>query len=178
MTKQELILDFIQNHRETSSYINDLVEEEFMYRYHNKWSAGQHLKHILLTIMPFSKVLASKEFILTKFGTLNRPTWSNEMVLANYFRTSLKAPEQFLPEDEVTLHQRSKIIADIQEELENIEKLWTHYSEGELDTLTIPHPLLGQLSIREMFYLMTYHPLHHKKQIETAIEGHYQQGNT
>ncbi len=169
MTKQELILSFIQNHQETIDYINDLDEQQFVYRYNNKWAAGQHLKHILLTIIPFPKALASKEFILKKFGTINRSVWNYETVLENYFKTSLKAPEQFLPDDEVTPVQKSKIISDVQTELESIEGLLTNYTEEELDTLTLPHPLLGQLTIREMFYLMAYHPLHHQKQIESAI---------
>jgi len=45
-----------------------------------------------------------------------------------------------------------------------------NYTELELDSITIPHPLLGKLTIREMFYVMSYHPLHHKMQIQ-EIEG-------
>lgn len=169
MTKQKLILSFIQNHQETISYINDLDEQQFVYRYNTKWAAGQHLQHILLTIIPFPKVLASKTFILEKFGEINRLTWNYETVLENYFKTNLKAPEKFLPEDKIEPSQKSKIISDIQIELEKIKEALAGYSEEELDTLTLLHPLLGQLTIREMFYLMAYHPLHHQKQIESAI---------
>jgi len=49
------------------------------------------------------------------------------------------------------LSQKSKIISDIQIELEKIKGALTGYSEEELDTLTLPHPL------------------HHQKQIESAI---------
>lgn len=176
MTKQELIMTFIRNHQETIGYINNLDDQQFVCRYNNKWTAGQHLQHIFLTIVPFPKVLASKEFILEKFGKINRLTWDYETVLENYFKTSLKAPEQFIPQDEITPDQKSKIISDIRTELENIERLFNNYSEEELDTFVLPHPLLGKLTIREMFYLMAYHPIHHQKQIESAIEDYNHQG--
>ena len=35
------------------------------------------------------------------------------------------------------------------------------FSEQELDTLILPHPLLGKLTLREMLYFTCYHVEHH-----------------
>lgn len=172
MTKQEIIDSFIQNHQETTHYIDNLDDQKFSFSHNSKWTAGQQLEHILLTILPFPKVLVSKEFIREKFGEINRPTWSYNTVLDNYSKTSLKAPEQFLPKSEIQTKQKTQIISDIQNNLERIKELLNNYSEEELDTLVLPHPLLGKLTIREMFYLMSYHPLHHQKQIELSLENY------
>lgn len=173
MKKQELIADFIKNHEELIRYVDRLDDFEFSYSYNNKWTAGQQLEHVLRTIMPFPKVLPSKEFILEKFGKINRSTWDYKTVLENYSKTSLKAPEQFLPKDDIPIIQKNEIISDIRTILRKTAGLLDTYSEDELDTLTLPHPLLGTLTIREMFYLMSYHPLHHQKQIEKMLEDHF-----
>lgn len=169
MTKQELLKDFTQNHLQIIHYIDHLPSQKFNYHSPGKWTTGQPLQHILLTITPFPKVLASKVVIREKFGEINRPTWDYSTVLENYLNTSLKAPEPFLPETEVSYSQKEKIISDIHENLNQIQQIVDTYSEEELDTLTLPHPLLGLVTIREMFYLMSYHPLHHQKQIEQLL---------
>lgn len=180
MTKQELISMFIRNHRETMDYINQLDEQQFTSGFNSKWTAGQHLKHILLTIVPFPGALASKTVLLEKFGVVDRPTWNYETVLENYAKTSLKAPDQFLPGDEITPDAKGELNAELLEVLENIHSELNKYTEEELDTLVLPHPLLGKLTIREMFYLMGYHPLHHQKQLESMLaemKGETQSGN-
>jgi len=52
-----------------------------------------------------------------------------------------------------------------------IGELLEQFTEEELDTLSLPHPLLGILSIREMFYLISYHPSHHLAQTKQCVEG-------
>lgn len=172
MLQQELIAVFVRNHLETVQYIDGLSDKQFSYRYQQKWTAGEHLQHILLTILPFPRVLSSKQFIRDTFGTIDRAAWDYDTVLQNYAQTSLKAPEAFLPKDEVRYDQKATIIAGIQQQLNAINDLLKQYSEEELDTLVLPHPLLGKLTIREMLYLMSYHPLHHQWQIARALETH------
>ena len=169
MTKQELIERFYINHQEMIDYVNSLTDEQFMYRENGKWTAGQQFSHVYLTLLPFLKVLPSKEFIMQKFGKINRPTWNYTTVIENYFKTSLKAPPQFLPE-QVPLEQKAIITANIQKKLLSIQQLLNQYTDDELDTLVLPHPLLGNLTIREMFYLMTYHPTHHLIQTKKNLE--------
>ena len=35
------------------------------------------------------------------------------------------------------------------------------WSEGDLDRVRLPHPLLGTLTVREMLLFALYHGLHH-----------------
>lgn len=164
MTKQELIETFHKNHQELIDYVNSLTDDKFVCSNNGKWSAGQQLSHAYLCLLPFPKVLASKEFILQKFGKITRPTWDYNTVIENYFKTSLKAPGQFVPEP-VSPEQKIKITADFQKILSTIQQLLNEFTDEELNSLVIPHPLLGNLTIREMFYLMTYHPIHHLRQL-------------
>lgn len=170
MTKQALLEAFIRNHREIINYVDRLNDTTFQYHSNDKWTAGQQLQHIFLTLVPFPKVLASKTYIQEKFGKPDRPAWSYDTVLENYLQTSLQAPAVYLPEAMISPGEKEQLISDIQEILAQIVRLLEHYSEEELDTLLLPHPLLGNLSIREMFYLMTYHPIHHLRQIKQIQE--------
>lgn len=172
MEKQELLNAFKDNHQKFTQFVDHLDPEKFVYTYHNKWSAGQQLKHVLLTLTPFPKILPSQSYIAEKFGTIDRMTWNYETVLNNYLKTERKAPAQFVPDGVITPDQKEEIIADIQHHIETITSLLSDYSEEALDALCIPHPLLGKLTIREMFYLMSYHPLHHLKQIELSLENY------
>lgn len=171
MQKQGLINEFVKNHQKVIQYIDSLDDIEFSYTNNEKWTAGQQLEHILLTIIPLSKVLFSKEYIISKFGKIDRRTWNYEMVLENYSKTSLNAPEQFLPKNEITINQKLVIISNIEDILEQTKQRFEKYSEKELDTFTLPHPLLGKLTIRELFFLMSYHPLHHQKQIQEMLKN-------
>lgn len=170
MKKHELINLFISNHNTIVDYIDKLDEHEFNYSNNEKWTAGQQLQHILLTLQPLSKALSSKEVISEKFEEVNRLTWNYETVLKSYLKTSRKAPNQFLPKGNILPDQKGEINSEIQKNLERIEDLWKSYSEEDLDKLSLPHPLLGMLTIREMFYLMSYHPLHHLEQIKSSIQ--------
>ena len=89
-------------------------------------------------------------------------------VIENYLKSTLQAPQTFLPEH-INPDQKAKIASDILDLLASIEHLLNDYSDEELDTLVLPHPLLGNLTLREMFYLMTYHATHHSKQTKQNL---------
>ena len=42
----------------------------------------------------------------------------------------------------------------------------TRWSESDLDTLALPHPLMGLLSARELLHFTAYHTEHHRTGIE------------
>lgn len=164
MNKQELIDAFIANHKDVTNYILSLPADKLDVSVNGKWPPRQQLGHIYLTIVPFTRALTSKEFIAEKFGRAERAGWDMDTVRANYLQTSRKAPEVYDPALSAPTD-----IAELQEKIEStltvIQQHFENYTEEDMDSLVLPHPLLGKLSIREMFYLMSYHPLHHKKQI-------------
>lgn len=169
MTKHELIRTFIQNHEEAVAYITGLSDVQLHYAAEGKWSPQQQLQHISLTIAPFPKALISKEYLSQKFGSIDRPIWDYQTVLEHYFKTSLKAPVQYVPEIELKPRPKEEVVQTLFHNLKAIGLLLEEYSEEELDVLVLPHPLLGKLTLREMFCLMGYHPLHHIKQMKEML---------
>jgi len=174
MTKRELIERFRENHQELIDYINALKDDKFAYSHHGRWTPGQQLSHIYLCLKPISQALASKEFIVQKFGKIDRSTFEYNNVIDNY-KIALdkggKAPDRFVPE-QIDFNNKTRLSADLFELLQTIQQQLNDYTDEELDNLVLPHPLLGNLTIREMFYLMTYHAKHHYIQTEQNLEGY------
>lgn len=168
---QQLMDNFTQNHMKLSAYVNALPDDRFLHSANSKWTPGQQLAHVYLTLVPIGQALASKEFIQNKFGAIDRPVMTYDQLIDTYKKglaSGGKAPEQYLPQD-VSLEHRDEYTDKLTTILTTIQELIANYSEEELDTLVLPHPFLGKLSIRELFYLMSYHPLHHLEQTERNL---------
>ncbi len=173
MTKQELIERFFNNHKELVDYINSLSDDQFIYS-NGKWTAGQQLSHINLCLQPISQALASKEYIIQKFGEIDRDAMDYDQVIINY-KSALekggKAPDRFVPEM-VSVIDRNKLTTELTALLLKIKTQLSDYTDQELNTLILPHPLLGNMTIRELIYLMTHHATHHLRQTEHNLEAH------
>lgn len=173
MTKQELIDSFYKNHLELLDYIDDLDDEAFSRSTHGKWTAGQQLSHVYLCLQPISQALGSKEYILQKFGKLDRKSMDYEKIILMY-TTALekggKAPERFVPEI-VNTSDRIQLSIDFNELLLKLNSQLAEYSKDELNSLILPHPLLGNLCISELIYLMTYHATHHLLQTKKNLKS-------
>jgi DNA-directed RNA polymerase subunit L len=48
---------------------------------------------------------------------------------------------------------------------ENISK----WSENQLNSYQLPHPLIGKISVKEMLFFTDYHIKHHQKAIRKAL---------
>lgn len=169
MEKQALINVFTGNHQEVIDYMQSLTDDQFTSGKEGKWTAGQQFQHIYLTLLPFPKILPSKEYIREKFGKINRERWDTDTLIEKYYQTSRQAPAEYVPE-QVGPEQKAKITTEIQAILQTIQQLLNNYTEEELNTLVLPHPLLGNLCLTEMFTLLSYHASHHLRQIIVNLE--------
>lgn len=166
-----LIANFNNTHQQFLQYMQALNDVEFSAAPANKWTPGQQLEHVYLCLKPLAQVLASKEFIQQKFGTINRPTANYDEVISNYkaaLEKGGKAPDRFVPAA-VEVTRKADLIKLTNQMLDTISSQLQTYTDTELDSLAIPHPLLGNLSIREMFHLMTYHATHHLNQTKQNL---------
>jgi hypothetical protein len=172
-TKEELLARFYDNHKELLDYVDALDDDAYLLSVNEKWTAGQQLAHVQLCLLPIHKALESKEYIKEKFGVLDRPARNYDELIA-YYKEGLnaggKAPERFLPEA-VALDNRAQVSEDLMGITATVQKQLEDYTEEELDTLVLPHPFLGMLSLRELFFLMTYHATHHLRQVQDSLVG-------
>ena len=164
MILQDLSYKLQENHRSFIDYIHSLKDDEFMFSYNGKWTAGQQLDHICRAVKPLTLAFGLPNFTLKLlFGKANRASRTYEGLVKKY-KTKLesggRATGRFIPQP-ITISQRETKAMALSKSIDKICTQIKEYSEQDLDELILPHPLLGKLTIREMLYFTIFHVEHH-----------------
>lgn len=166
MNREEIRQHLRQNHADFINEVSGLPERAFLYAPSEKWTPGQHLDHIVKSTHPLAKGMLLPKFVLRKmFGVTNRPSKSYDGLIEKYLNKISeggKASGKFIP-NPVLFSQKEKLVRQLNRIVSKIDTRLAKFSEEELDTLIVPHPLLGKLTLREMMYFTLYHVLHHQK---------------
>ena len=164
MERHKIIELLKENHGLFINYINSLTNEEFLSNYQEKWTPGQQFDHIYLSVKPVVLALSlPKPIIRFLFGKANRPSKTYEDLVKKYqikLENGGKATGRFIPKT-ISLNQKETISKELSKTTNALCKKIGNFTEQELDTLILPHPLLGKLTIREMLYFTIYHIEHH-----------------
>lgn len=172
MTKHEILDRLETNHNQFTSYLDSLNESDFEYAFSEKWSAGQQLKHIVLSVKPLAQGFLLPRFLLKIiFGKANRPSKTYEGLVLRYdekIKLGGRASAAFLPK---TIHfsEKDKLYRTLRNYLKSIKNSLENYTEGDLDLMILPHPLLGKITVREMLYFTAHHVVHHEQLIKLYL---------
>ncbi|MEO5583430.1 MAG: DinB family protein, partial [Saprospiraceae bacterium] len=82
----------------------------------------------------------------------------------------MMAPQPFTP-PVLSYEEKDTIYNDFNAKVKALQENMENWSEEELDKYVIPHPLLGNLTFREMLYFSIYHAGHHRKNVERTLMG-------
>ena len=166
MTKPELI----HLNNEKFQYLFDFLETHDVDKWNKgpegKWTAGQHIMHLIQSAKPFNRALGLPMFVLWyKFGKANRPPRMYDEVV-NKYKTKLAAAGTVLSPfsknmPETPPEGKQSIIDQLSKEKNVLIKKINKISEKNLDKYLIPHPLMGRMLIREMIMWNAYHIEHH-----------------
>jgi uncharacterized damage-inducible protein DinB len=149
-------------------------EEAFQESANDKWSAAQNLDHLIRSTEPLTQGLNLPTLAFKALGRPNRPVRSYEEVVARY-HTKLEegavATGPYVAKEEPgsqkqLLDKWQKASAAF---LKIIKKKWD--DEAKLNKFLLPHPLLGKIMVREMFFFTIYHTWHHSKAIEEILNS-------
>ena len=129
-----------------------------------KWTPAQHLEHIQRAIGPVSwALLLPKWFLRWRFGKPNRAPRHYDALVQRYkekLAAGGKASGRFVPPN-VPASALDRIAASVQRIVPTMITRTHDWSDHDLDTVLLPHPLLGKLTVREMLYFTMYHVQHH-----------------
>lgn len=166
MTKSEIANLLEEKHQELLVFIEDLPDEKWIYSPKGKWTLGQHILHLTNSISLLNKALSYPKFILKyKFGKSNRKTRSYDIVVKKYqeklianqeratqFNSTLKTP---------TLKDKPFLVNKMITQNKKLQHHTHKWKDKQLDTLLIPHPLMGRMTVREIIMWSAYHTEHH-----------------
>ncbi|MBS1979326.1 MAG: DinB family protein [Bacteroidetes bacterium] len=174
MGRQELAGLLQGSHQKFADYLSGLSEEQFNLSKNGKWTAGQELQHIILSAKPMIKALSlPADELRARFGTAINPSRTYTETVTFYkskLGNGVEAPPRFTPST-VTFDQRTGLINELNQIVDAICKGTVSREESELDSLLIPHPLLGPLTMREMLYFTAYHAEHHLNNSKRNLSG-------
>lgn len=164
MNKASITQALRKNYDSFINYISSLSSDDFLFRYQQKWTAGQQVAHLLIGIKALTKVFDMNTSEIEKhFGAATGVSRSYLAVKEAYemqLSTGGKAPERFLPE-EVHLEQKTVLLENLTSSIHDLCAKIDNFAEAELDGFYIPHPLLGNLTMREMLFNAIHHVEHH-----------------
>ncbi len=161
------------NHARFAEMLRSLSDTEFVQEKPPKWTAAQQLEHIVRAVQPVALAFRLPKFLLRLlFGKANRPSRTFEGLVEKY-RQKLaaggRASGRFVP-PKTGLGDREKLLADLEKQVGKLTRRLGGFSETELDTLILPHPLLGKLTLREMLFFTAYHVTHHERAVREMLK--------
>ena len=174
MSKSDLKADLLRSHQEFIRYVDDLTIDEYDFAPDGKWTAGQQTEHLIKSTNPIVHGLSLPKFVLKlKYGSANRPSKTYQELVAKYhlkLDQGGKSTNQYNPKAIPGSHRKKKskhLMNNIEAILSKLES----WSEKDLDSYVVAHPLLGKITVRELFYLTTYHAHHHQLLIKHYLKG-------
>ncbi|MCC6144188.1 MAG: DinB family protein [Candidatus Hydrogenedentes bacterium] len=173
LDREALAALLLGNMNATSEWFTLQPDSRFTFAPAGKWSAGQHLDHLLKSTKPVLLALRLPRLVpRLLFGTAKRPGETNAIIVGKYqkvLQDGGKASGPFIPPG-VGEADKARLIGSYRKLSGKLAAAVRVYPEAALDTLVLPHPLLGKLTLREMLYFTAYHTAHH---LET-LRKHYE----
>lgn len=163
-TRSEITAALATRFDEAGTWFAQRPDATFDYAPPERWTEGQHLYHLILSAKPLNLTLRMPRIALRmRFGTAKAPGKSMEALAARYEATLAaggKAPSRFVP-PAVALKDKPRLLEALRREGERLIKVAETWSEQDLDKYVLPHPLLGDLTVRGMLFFTWHHMGHH-----------------
>jgi len=173
-TKSDLIAALQDSNQRAENWFLEIPADNFFTRHGEVWSPSDNVDHLIKAVKPIAKALKLPKITLqVMFGKPEKPSMSYEELCQIYRAEIAKGaqasgrylPSQENPSENAEPRKRELLAqwARANAELVSVAEKW---NESELDQYLLPHPLIGKLTIREMFFFTIYHNLRH-----ASLEG-------
>ena len=173
LTSKEEILGTLTNtnHRVTD-WFSALPSSDFFTRQANVWSSSDNLDHLIKAVKPVTKAMKLPRLALQgMFGKSEKPSQSYDEICRTYreaIANGAQASGRYLPNQEnpgaKAEEQKKQLIEAWTKASDELVSVINGWSESDLDNYQLPHPILGNLTMREMLFFTIYHNLRHASQ--------------
>ena len=168
VTREEIARELERLHRDSAAFYATMPTAVFVAPQGTAWSPGDHVRHLTKSMRALNRGLKLPVVVLWwKFGRAREPSRSYDAIVQAY-RTRLEtfdgrsnpfAPAAMAGRDPE--EWRAEVMRFHEVAVRELVGHTRRYDEAALDKYRVPHPLLGKLTLREMFFFMLYHNLHH-----------------
>lgn len=169
MTKSEIQKVLVENYASFLATLRQMPDVQAHMAAPGKWSPAQQAEHLVKSVRPVTLAFTLPKFLLPMlFGRANRPSRTFDELVAKYqakLASGGTASRPFVPGVPGNL---PKVYRRLGKTVDRLSQRINRFTETELDTLILPHPLLGKLTFREMLYFTAYHAKHHQRAVEST----------
>jgi len=159
---------FEQVNKDVADFFLAIPAEKFYTHPMDVWSARDNLDHLNKSVCPVATALGLPKILPSVlFGKAKKPSRNFEEIRETYqaaLAQGGKAGGKFLPDkaDELSKTEKEELLKKWQKVSDKlVSVLNDKWSEKDLDTYTLPHPLLGKMTVREILLFTLYHNTHH-----------------
>lgn len=166
MEKETIISLLEDKHQELFNWIHKQPEDSYEKGPEGKWTTGQHIVHLVASIKQVNNALSYPKFLLKyKFGSSNREVRSYDEVAKRY-QEKLSKNQERARKFNIEVKTPSKIkfnqlLATLQVQNKKLQHKTKRWKNKDLNSLILPHPLMGKMPIREIIMWTGYHTEHH-----------------
>lgn len=171
-TRSGILASLQRLYDESQQFLVTLTDAEFFMPQGEKWSPAEQVRHLTKSVRPVAQALRLPRIALALlFGcrrTASRSFTEVETFYQNKLKTGVTAGRfapspQSAPEDPRA--RRAEIMQYWHDAHRKLVQAIAAWPEAALDRYRLPHPALGKLTLREMFFFTLYHNAHHVRQI-------------
>ena len=167
-TKAEIIFALKESHDHMKGWFSSIPTSTYFTRQGEVWSAFDNVDHVIKALKPIVQALKLPRLVLhTMFGKPQHVSRSYDEICKIYsdeLAKGAKASGRFLPgeapvedKESAKLGQLKKVSSVVEDLLSALEK----WDEDALDQSQLPHPIIGNLTMREMLFFTFHHNLRH-----------------
>ena len=136
-----------------------------------KWTTGQQALHLLQSIIPLNNALSMPKFLLRlKFGKANRPVRDYNTIVNRYHEKLKKVKGKTFKGSQnmkvPRIDEKEYILNRLQTESKKLQYKTNKINDTNLDTVVLPHPLMGKMPVRELIMWTAYHVEHHTETLK------------
>ena len=176
MDKKEIINLIEEKHSSLIDWLEKYGKNYWEYSPAGKWTTGQQIIHLTQSLKPLNKALLIPKIALKfKFGKANREPRPYDKVVERYHQRLKESEGVVSPfSNEMpnpTSAEMDDYILKFKKQVEKLTRtIIKKWSEKDLDTYILPHPLMGKMPIRELLMWTAYHAEHHMVSIVSRAQ--------
>jgi hypothetical protein len=171
-SKQEILETFAGEYTAVTQFFTQFDQQTFFQSISGQWSPAENLQHLIQSCRPVILALNLPKTILRLiYGEANRPSTTFAIVRDRYINGALagggKASGIYIPKvSSQSSAKRRRILQQWANQEKRVAKALEKWSENDLDTHLLPHPLLGHMTVREILFFTLYHNMHHVNDVQ------------
>lgn len=168
-TKDDIKNALSEVFKEMNTYTKTVDDTTFKKSVNGKWSIAGNIDHLTISNNITALSMHLPKILLKQlYKTNNRANWNYDEVVWKYHQKLSAGAKASLPfQPKISFVPARGLVERFWENSCNtLLKAIDSWSEEDLDTYLVPHPLIGKMTLRELLFFTVYHVGHHLNTIK------------